>query len=88
LAARIGAKARARKRGPKKFVSMFARMSASVTSSRLALGGFAPALLMSTVTSGAAASVADEVRSDAAVYSGDEDDRSVDRGRWCSFLPG
>jgi hypothetical protein len=32
--------------GPKKLISMFARMSASVTSSRLALGGFAPALFM------------------------------------------
>ena len=42
------------KTGPKKFVSMFARMSASVTVSRLALGGIAPALLISTVTSPAA----------------------------------
>ena len=42
------------KTGPKKFVSMFARMSASVDISRLALGGIAPALLISTVTSPAA----------------------------------
>lgn len=49
-----GAKARAMKTGPKKFVSMFARMSASVTVRRLPLGGIAPALLISTVTSQAA----------------------------------
>src|SRR5215218_9903110 len=37
---------------------MFARMSASVTFSRLSLGGFAPALLISTVTSPAASTTA------------------------------
>jgi tRNA U34 5-carboxymethylaminomethyl modifying enzyme MnmG/GidA len=58
LAARTGAKARARRTAPKKLISMFARMSASVISSRLALGGFAPALLMRAVTSGAAATAA------------------------------
>jgi hypothetical protein len=50
--------ARAMKAGPKKFVSKFARMSVSVTVSRLALGGIAPALLISTVTSPAASATA------------------------------
>ena len=50
---RVEAKARARKIGPKKSVSMFARMSASVTSNKLALGRIAPALLINTETSDA-----------------------------------
>ena len=59
LADRIGAKARARNSGPRKFVSTFARISSSVWVRMPGLGvRQIPALLISTVTSGAASTAA------------------------------
>jgi hypothetical protein len=54
FAVRMGAKARARKSGPRKFVSTLVRISSSVWVRMPALDTEAPALLISTVTSGAA----------------------------------